>query len=141
MLLTSPYLLPVDFWKYHIMCLDLPTVKLLEIAQSRHTKDHSNAIRCVISVDATDQSTESPIFDAPFWSENGVSCPHERNKIGDSVLCYRRRQLAPYLERISISTNSNHESMLKCLSMEIVEKGGLVTDDWDAMIFCNNYAG
>jgi hypothetical protein len=21
-----------------------------------------------------------------FWSENGVSCPHERNKIGDSVL-------------------------------------------------------
>jgi hypothetical protein len=35
------------------------------------------------------QSTESPIFDASFWSENGVSCPqcgHERNKIGDSVL-------------------------------------------------------
>jgi hypothetical protein len=32
------------------------------------------------------QSTESPIFDAPFWSENWVSCPHERNKIGDSVL-------------------------------------------------------
>ncbi len=22
----------------------------------------------------------------PYWSENGVSCPHERNKIGDSVL-------------------------------------------------------
>ncbi len=40
-----------------------------------------------------DQSTESPIFDAPFWSENGVSCPqcgHERNKIGDSVLWTRR---------------------------------------------------
>ncbi len=33
-----------------------------------------------------DQSTESPILDAPFWSENGVSCPCERNKIGDSVL-------------------------------------------------------
>jgi hypothetical protein len=36
------------------------------------------------------KSSESPIFDAPFWSENGVSCPqcgHERNKIGDSVLC------------------------------------------------------
>jgi hypothetical protein len=32
------------------------------------------------------QSTESPIFDAQFWSENGVSCPHKRNKIGDSVL-------------------------------------------------------
>ncbi len=35
------------------------------------------------------QSTESPILDASFWSENGVSCPqcgHERNKIGDSVL-------------------------------------------------------
>ncbi len=35
------------------------------------------------------QSKESPIFDASFWSENGVSCPqcgHERNKIGDSVL-------------------------------------------------------
>ncbi len=39
------------------------------------------------------QSTESPIFDAAFWSENGVSCPqcgHERNKIWDSVLwCIR----------------------------------------------------
>jgi hypothetical protein len=23
-----------------------------------------------------------PIFDAPFWSENWVSCPHERNKSG-----------------------------------------------------------
>jgi hypothetical protein len=33
-----------------------------------------------------DQSTESPILDASFWSENGVSCSHERNKIGDSVL-------------------------------------------------------
>jgi hypothetical protein len=32
------------------------------------------------------QSTESPIFEASFWSENGVSCSHERNKIGDSVL-------------------------------------------------------
>jgi hypothetical protein len=35
------------------------------------------------------QSTESPIFDASFWSEIGVSCPqcgHERNKIGDSVI-------------------------------------------------------
>jgi hypothetical protein len=31
--------------------------------------------------------TESPILDALFWSENGVSCPRERNKIGDSVLC------------------------------------------------------
>ncbi len=28
-----------------------------------------------------------PDFDASFWSENGVSCSHERNKIGDSVLC------------------------------------------------------
>ncbi len=28
-----------------------------------------------------------PDFDAPFWSENGGSCPHERHKIGDSVLC------------------------------------------------------
>ncbi len=40
----------------------------------------------------TKQSTESPIFDASFWSENVVSCPqcgHERNKIGDSVLCYK----------------------------------------------------
>jgi hypothetical protein len=33
------------------------------------------------------QSTESPILEAPFWSENGVSCPRERNKIGDSALC------------------------------------------------------
>ncbi len=42
------------------------------------------------------QSTESPIFDAPFRSENGVSCPHERNKIGDSVLwpVTRRRCVA-----------------------------------------------
>ncbi len=32
------------------------------------------------------QSAESPIFDAHFGSENGVSRPHERNKIGDSVL-------------------------------------------------------
>jgi hypothetical protein len=31
------------------------------------------------------QSTESPILDAPFWSENGVSCPHERNKIGTTI--------------------------------------------------------
>jgi hypothetical protein len=40
-------------------------------------------------ISGTGESTESPIFDAPFWSENGVSCPqcgHERNKIGDSVL-------------------------------------------------------
>jgi hypothetical protein len=34
----------------------------------------------------SEQSTESPILDAPFWSENGVSCPCERNKIGDSAL-------------------------------------------------------
>jgi hypothetical protein len=34
------------------------------------------------------QSTESPIFDASFRSENGVSCSHERNKIGDSVLWF-----------------------------------------------------
>ncbi len=43
--------------------------------------------------DTTMQSTESPIFDASFWSENGVSCPqcgHERNKIGDSVLWFGR---------------------------------------------------
>jgi hypothetical protein len=35
------------------------------------------------------QLAESPIFDAPVWSENEVSCPqcgHERNEIGDSVL-------------------------------------------------------
>jgi hypothetical protein len=41
-------------------------------------------------VNASHQSTESPILDASFWSENGVSCPqcgHERKKIGDSVLC------------------------------------------------------
>jgi hypothetical protein len=30
----------------------------------------------------------APIFDASFWSEKGVSCSHERNKIGDSVLCF-----------------------------------------------------
>jgi hypothetical protein len=30
----------------------------------------------------TEQNTESQILDAHFWSENGVSCPHERNKIG-----------------------------------------------------------
>jgi hypothetical protein len=41
------------------------------------------------------QSTESPIFDAPFWSENGVSCPHERNKIGDSVLWLRQSPKSP----------------------------------------------
>jgi hypothetical protein len=42
----------------------------LEIVEARHVN----------------QITESPIFDAPFWSENGISCPYERNKIGDSVL-------------------------------------------------------
>ncbi len=44
---------------------------------------------------AYNQGTESPIFDASFWSENGVSCSHERHKIGDSVLClqqYKRTQ-------------------------------------------------
>jgi hypothetical protein len=57
-----------------------------------HNRGFRALMRCVgFSADATIQSTESPIFDAPFWSENGVSCPqcgHERNKIGDSVLCY-----------------------------------------------------
>jgi hypothetical protein len=46
------------------------------------TKD-SNNMWC----DVLMQSTESPIFDASFGSENGVSCSHERHKIGDSVLC------------------------------------------------------
>ena len=46
-----------------------------------------------------DQSTESPIFDAPFWSENWISCPHERHKIGDSVLCLGDRYLEIRLER------------------------------------------
>ncbi len=41
---------------------------------------YSNASPCHLM-----QSTESPIFDATFWSENGVSCPHERHQIGDSA--------------------------------------------------------
>ena len=41
------------------------------------------------------QSTESQIFDASFWSENGVSWSRERNKIGDSVLCcYNAKRIA-----------------------------------------------
>ncbi len=47
----------------------------------------------------------NPIFDAPFWSENGVSCPHERNKIGDSVLwlgCYDLcNKFARWLQKIN----------------------------------------
>jgi hypothetical protein len=47
-----------------------------------------NAVR-VQGGSCSRQSTESPILDAPFLSENGVSCPHERNKIGDSVLWFK----------------------------------------------------
>ncbi len=39
-------------------------------------------------LDAISTGLGAPILDAHFWSENGVSCPDERNKIGDSVLCY-----------------------------------------------------
>jgi hypothetical protein len=42
---------------------------------------------CGFVLQLANQSTESPILDASFWSENGVSCSHERNKIGDSVIC------------------------------------------------------
>ncbi len=42
------------------------------------------------------QSTESPILDAPFWSDNGVSFPYERKKIADSVLCICKMGLPLY---------------------------------------------
>jgi hypothetical protein len=48
---------------------------------------HSTDSNASPSYHACVQSTESPILDAPFWSDNGVSCPCERNKIGDSALC------------------------------------------------------
>jgi hypothetical protein len=52
---------------------------------STHARDEddSDALRSDLM-----QSTESPILDASFWSENGVSCSHERNKIGDAVLWF-----------------------------------------------------
>ncbi len=34
---------------------------------------------------ATIRARNPRFFDAPFWSENGVSSSHERHKIGDSV--------------------------------------------------------
>ncbi len=73
------------------------------------------------------QSTESPIFDASFWSENGVSCPqcgHERNKIGDSVLWSEwlgqryenilKQSRGRYCsENSTIVRPGNHESLVK----------------------------
>jgi hypothetical protein len=59
----------------------------------KHTHESITAantamMRCCIGFEALSQSTESPIFDAHFWPEHGISCPYERNKIGDSVLCF-----------------------------------------------------
>ncbi len=53
----------------------------------RYTFVFVKVCKLLTKTHALEQSTESPILDAPFWSENGVSCPCERNKIGDSVLC------------------------------------------------------
>ncbi len=71
-------------------------VKYLQDGSYENTRIDSiesiTAMRCYIGFDTLyfvkylQQSTESPIFDASFWSENGVSSSHERNKIGDSVL-------------------------------------------------------
>ncbi len=66
--------------------------------------------------DGLHQSTESPIFDASFWSENGVSCSHERNKIGDSVLWITPagRKSCAFWIRPSISENDQGFSV--CMS-------------------------
>ncbi len=67
------------------------------------------------------QSAESPIFDAPFWSENGVSCPHERNKIGDSVLwlracCFVRAILQICYKRTKHSIErATHRRVISCV--------------------------
>ena len=42
----------------------------------------------LVLLDSMLQSSESPIPDAHFCSENGVSCPYEQNKIGDLELWY-----------------------------------------------------
>jgi hypothetical protein len=55
---------------------------------SRIPGKSSETLASLRNKNAREQSTESPIFDATFGSENGVSCPpYERNKIWDSVLC------------------------------------------------------
>jgi hypothetical protein len=52
-------------------------------------KHHHSNNKTQVTQRIAAQSTESPIFDAHFWSENGVSSRYERNKIGDSVLWHR----------------------------------------------------
>jgi Zn ribbon nucleic-acid-binding protein len=66
--------------------------KFVKWDYKKHT--HAMSCRCAAHVDAQLSRAEHwiPIFDASFWPENVVSCPqcgHERNKIGDSVLCSR----------------------------------------------------
>jgi hypothetical protein len=45
-------------------------VKVCELFTSTHAWDENTAMRCV-AIGWSIQSTESPIFDAHFWSENG----------------------------------------------------------------------
>jgi hypothetical protein len=60
--------------------------KIVASPKNQHIQEHIQEHIASHVVPDHGQSTESPIFDASFWSENGVSCPHERKKIGDSVI-------------------------------------------------------
>jgi hypothetical protein len=61
------------------------------------------------------QSTESPDFDAPFWSENGVSCPHKRNKIGDSVRWYEMQAATKHGDRVGLFSPFYETAMVKTM--------------------------
>ncbi len=87
--------------------------KIIASQKNQHIATHVATIFCYQSCK---QSTESQIFDAPFWSRNGVSCPHERNKIGDSVLClqscYKRAIASPKNQHIQEHIASHHMLLL-----------------------------
>jgi hypothetical protein len=100
-LACSPACDVLVFWEATIFCNNF---MLPNQTSATHPFFGTNLLRTwTFQTIRRNQSTESPILDALFWSENGVSRPH-RNKIGDSVLWSKRSatiQVAEILGQMS----------------------------------------